>query len=145
MTIRSSFAPRDLLEHTDDFGTEADVVWRYAISLDEAMRLSRSIDQHVRALGVTRLLRRGRHSMSDLAGVLGERPETLADKLRGRAPAPDGDLVLWSWITGTARVHRPLDELVQLPNGASADSVLPVLGVPARQSRALKDPKRARF
>jgi|GEM_PF-6955542 len=31
-----SFAPRDLLEYPDDFGTEADVVWRYATSLDEA-------------------------------------------------------------------------------------------------------------
>src|SRR5580692_3360453 len=105
MTVRSSFAPRDLLEHPDDFGTESDVVWHFATNLDEAVRLSRSIDQHLQAGGITRLLRRGRHSMTDLARILGERPETVADKLRGRTPAPEWDLVLWSWMTATSRGH----------------------------------------
>jgi hypothetical protein len=81
MTHQSSFAPRDLLTVPADFGTEADVTWRYARNLDEAIRLSRAIDQHVQALGVTRLLRRGRYSMTDLAKALRERPETLGDKL----------------------------------------------------------------
>lgn len=44
MTHQSSFAPRDLLTHPADFGTEADVTWCYARSLDEAIRLSRAID-----------------------------------------------------------------------------------------------------
>ena len=132
MTHQSSFAPRDHLEHPADFGSEADVTWRYARSLDEAVRLSRAIDQHVQALGVNRLLRRGRHSMTDLATVLGERPETLASKLRGRAPAPEGDLVLWSWMTGTARVHSPLVELVTATEGDGISHLLPELGVPAR-------------
>lgn len=134
MTHQSSFAPRDHLEQPADFGSEADVTWRYATSLDEAVRLSCAIDQQVQALGVNRLLRRGRHWMTDLATVLGERPETLAAKLRGRAPAPEGDLVLWSWMMETVRVHRPVDELVSLPSGVATSSLLPALGVPARQA-----------
>lgn len=132
MTLQTSFAPRDLLTHPADFGRELNVTWRYAKSLDEALRLSRSIDQHVQALGIARLLRRGRYSMTDLAKVLGERPETLADKLRGRAPTPEGDLVLWSWLSGTARVHPPLAELAHVPDGQAPESLLPELGVPAR-------------
>ena len=137
MTHQSSFAPRDHLEQPADFGSEADVTWRYATSLDEAVRLSRAIDQHVQALGINRLLRRGHHSMTDLATVLGERPETLAAKLRGRAPAPEGDLVLWSWMTATPRVHRPVDEIVNLPSGVATGSLLPELGVPARNAASL--------
>jgi|WetSurMetagenome_2_1015567.scaffolds.fasta_scaffold631131_2 hypothetical protein len=83
MTHQSYFAPRDLLAVAVDFGTEADVTWRYARNFDEAIRLSRAIDQHVQELGVARLLRRGRYSMTDLAKALGERTETLGDKLRG--------------------------------------------------------------
>ncbi len=131
MTHQSSFAPRDLPEQPVDFGIEADVTWHYARSLDEAIRLSRAIDQHAQVLGINRLLRRGRHSMSDLARALGERPETLADKIRGRAPAPEADLVLWSWMTGTARIHRPLDELAHRASEVASTSLLPVLGVPA--------------
>ncbi len=47
MTHQSSFAPRDLLTHPADFGREINVTWRYAKSLDEAVRLSRSIDQRM--------------------------------------------------------------------------------------------------
>ena len=136
MTHQSSFAPRDHLEHPGDFGSEADVTWRYATSLDEAVRLSRAIDQHVQALVVNRLPRRGRHSMTDLATVLGERPATLASKLRGREPAPEGDFVVWSWMTATLRVHRPMDELVEPRPGDPLTTLLPDLGVPARKSAA---------
>ena len=45
MTHQSSFAPRP--SRAPGLGSEADVAWRYARSLDEAMRLSRAIDQHV--------------------------------------------------------------------------------------------------
>ena len=117
MKRSSSFAPRDLLTHPADFGREINVTWRYARSLDEAVRLSRSIDQHMQSLGIDRMLRRGRYSMSDLAKVLGQRPETLAKKLRGRMPAPEGDLVLWSWLSGTPRAHVPLGEIANPPEG----------------------------
>jgi hypothetical protein len=40
----SSFVPRSMLEHPDDFGVESDVTWRFAKSLDEAVRLSRAIE-----------------------------------------------------------------------------------------------------
>ncbi len=132
MTHQSWFAPRDLLTHPADFGREINVTWRYAKSLDEAVRLSRSIDQHMQSLGIDRMLRRGRYSMSDLAKVLGERPETLAAKLRGRTPAPERDLVLWSWLSETKRVHPPLVELAHAPTGGEPQSLLPALGVPAR-------------
>lgn len=138
LTAPSSFSPRNLLEHADDFGMEADVVWRYASNLDEALRLSRAIDQHTQALGINRLLRRGRHSMTDLARVLGERSETLAAKLRGRAPAPERDLILWSWMTATPRTHRPISELVRLAPGADTASLLPVLGLSSRRVAASK-------
>ncbi len=139
MTHQSSFAPRDLLTHPADFGREINVTWRYAKSLDEAVRLSRSIDQHMQSLGIDRMLRRGRYSISDLAKVLGERPETLAAKLRGRTPAPEGDLVLWSWLSETKRVHPPLVELAHAPDGERPDSLLPQLGVPARLASRVVD------
>jgi len=132
MTYQSSFAPRDHLDQPADFGSEADATWRLATNLDEAVRLSCAIDQHIQALAVNRLLRRGRHSMADLAAVLGERPEMLADKLRGRAPAPEGDLVVWSWLTATARVHPPLRQLTMVTEGNEPRDLLPELGVPAR-------------
>lgn len=124
-----------MLEHPGDFGLEAEVTWLPASSLDEAVRLSRAIDQHTQALAVGRLLRRNKHSIADLAGVIGERPETLAAKLRGRRPAPEGDLVLWSWLTGEARRHRPLAELVKLPRDADPATLLPALAAPAREGR----------
>jgi len=139
MTQQSSFTPRELLEEPGDFGTEPDVTWKYAANLDQAIRLSRAIDQHVQALGINRLLRRGHHSMTDLASVLGERAETLADKIRGRAPAPERDLVLWSWMTKTPRTHSPLSELVNLPTGVTTASLLPTLGVPARVTAKLRN------
>lgn len=135
MSLPPSFVPQAMLELPHDFGVEAEVTWRPARSLDEAVRLSRAIDQHAQAVAVSRLLRLQRHSVTDLAGVLGERPETLAAKLRGRRPAPEADLVLWSWLTGASRQHRPLAELVTLPGDADPVSLLPVLPIPARQKR----------
>lgn len=130
-----SFTPRALLEHPDDFGLEADATWRFARSLDEAICLNRAIDQHTQALGVGRLLRRRRNSIADLAGAIGQRPETLASKLRGRRPAPEADLVVWSWLTGAARRHPPLGELVQLPGDGDPASLLPELPRPARRGQ----------
>lgn len=118
----------------NDFGVEAEVTWRPARSLDEAVRLSRAIDQHVQAVAVRRLMRLQGHAVADLARTFGERPETLAAKLCGRRPAPEADLVLWSWMTGASRQHRPLAELVTLPGDADPASLLPVLPlVPARK------------
>lgn len=87
-----------------------------------------------------KMLRRCRYSMADLASTLGERPETVAAKLRCRHPVPERDLCVWSWMTGTRRTHAPLAELVQLPDGEDANGV-PKLGrlAPA-SSRA--DPNR---
>jgi len=128
----SSFAPLDLLTHPADFGREINVTWRRATSLDEAPRLSRSIDQHLQSLGMDRILRRGRYSVSDLARALVERPESVLDKLRGRAPAPERDLVLWSWMSGTPRVQVPLSEIANPPEGQRPEALLPDLGEPAR-------------
>lgn len=40
VTVQSSFVPRELLERPEDFRAEADVTWRYASNLDEAIRLA---------------------------------------------------------------------------------------------------------
>lgn len=133
MSEPASFVPRDLLDHPTDFGVESEPTWHYAGNLDEALRLSRAIDQHTQALGIDRWLRRGGHSITDLAGKLGERPETLAGKLRGRRPAPERDLILWSWLTGAERSHVPLAELCA--DGLDEAEVIPALGVPARRRR----------
>lgn len=135
MAVPPAFRPCSHLEHPDEFGVEPEAVWTLAASLDEAIRLERAIDQHTQALAVRRWLRRGGHSMADLAKVLDERPETLAAKLRGRRPAPEADLVMWSWLTGTARQHRPLAELISEPDKAVPGALLPRLGPPARRMR----------
>lgn len=54
----------------DDFRREPNMRWIPARNLDEAVRLSRAIDQHLQAVEVNRLLRRGRYSMTDLARSL---------------------------------------------------------------------------
>lgn len=133
VTEPASFVPRSLLEHPDDFGAETDVTWRLAASLDEAIRLARALDQHHLSIAVGRMLRRSGHSMADLATVLGERPETLAGKPRGRRPAPEGDLCMWSWMSGARRTHPPLGELVAVDGDPSG--LLPTLGEPARLRR----------
>lgn len=135
MAEPASFVPRSFLEHPDDFGVDVDVSWRLASSLDEALRLSRAIDQHHLAVSMGRMLRRRRHSMTDLAVAIGERPETVAAKLRGRRPAPERDLVLWSWMTGWPRTHPPLAELVVSPDSEDASALLPRLDLPARLRR----------
>mgnify|MGYP001350213375 CR=1 FL=1 len=69
--------------------------------------------------------------MADLSPLA----ETVAAKLRGRRPAPERDLVLWSWMTGSPRTHPPLAELVVSPDGEDASAMLPRMGVPARLRR----------
>jgi hypothetical protein len=58
----------------------------------------------------------------------------VANDAHMRTPAPDRELVLWSWMTGALRPHRPLAELVHLQSEAAPSPLLLVLGVPARQS-----------
>lgn len=132
MTRSSSFAWRDLLTHPADFGREINVTWKRTTSLDEAIRLGRAIDQHLQSLGMDRKLRRGRYSATGLARALGERPETLVAKLKGRAPAPKSDLVLWAWMSGTSRVQAPLSEIANPPERQRSEALLPNLGEPAR-------------
>ena len=132
MTLNAAFSPRDCFEIPDDFGREPNMRWIPARNLDEAVRLSRAIDQHLQAVEVNRLLRRGRYSMTDLAKALRERPETLSSKLRGRAPATERDLILWSWLTGGTRAHPPLERIGRGPDGEPGTTFLPDLGTPAR-------------
>ncbi len=141
MAEPASFVPRSFLKHPDDFGVDFEVSWHLARSLDEALRLSRAIDEHHLAVTLGRMLRRRRHSMSDLAAALGERPETVAAKLRGRRPAPERDLLLWSWMTGSPRTHPPLAELVVLPDGQDPSAPLPRLDVPARLRHRSEPPE----
>lgn len=132
MTLHAAFAPRDCFETPEDFGREPNMKWIPGRNLDEAVRVARAIDQHVLAMEVNRFLRRGHYSVADLAKALMERPETLSAKLRGRAPATERDLILWSWLTGGNRAHPPIERMGRGPDGESGKIFLPGLGTPAR-------------
>lgn len=117
MTHQSSFAPRDLLEQGADFGSEADVTWRYVTSLDEAVRLSRAVDQHVQALGVNRLLRRGRHSMTDLThqvvlSVIDSAPAAPLEGWSGSARCGPSDRRCLSVKASAGLLWRRLAEVI---------------------------------
>jgi hypothetical protein len=128
-----SFVPRLWLVHPEDFGVEFDEEWRLAGTLEEAVQLARSIQQHNLARELHRERRRGNNSVADVAAVLGKRRETLAAKLSGHRPATASDLVLWSWMTKVPRLSvRPIAEITDVEN---PEDLVPRFPVPRGRDR----------
>ena len=126
MPAKPSFEPRKFLDHPGLFGKVEDVTtWRLAGDLQEAVLLARATEQHALAYVVHLYLLKNDRSIRDFATHLNQRREGLQAKLIGKVPAQEGDLIIWSWMTGEKRRTPMLAGLMR--EGVAVPSLRPLV------------------
>ncbi len=114
MPTPPSFVPRDLLIWPGYFGRHADAEYYLARDLP-AMQLAWAREQHELALAVEERLNQCQNSIADLAAGTGQGARMLGEKVSGKCPAINTELILWCWLTGKTRLSCKV-ELLEDPD-----------------------------
>jgi hypothetical protein len=110
MPSKPSFVPREYLDVPGFFGIHEEPTWKYAVGLTDAIHLARAREQHDLAYLIWLQRTEHKNSIEDMASTFGQRRENLWNKLKGKTPATEDDLIRWAWLVGEKRrSYRPED------------------------------------